>query len=151
MTQKQKLLELEKLDKYVFHGSGENLEKLEPRQALNYTTEIPEKDGRPAIFASQSVDYAIFMAIINKNNCLKGLRSGANTSSRKDGTYKITFSATKETLKQLTPESSGWVYVFDRVSFQKIKPTEFVSYNKVTPLEKIKVSMQDLPNNIKLK
>lgn len=149
MSDKQKLIELGKTDKYVFHGSGKDMESLEPRQAFNYMNGVQEKDGEPAVFASQSTDYAIFMAIINKNNCPKGFRAGASTSSKKDS-YKITFSATRETLDQLSSESSGWVYVFDRSLFKQIKPTEWASYKVVVPIEKIKVSMQDMPSDIKI-
>ncbi len=145
MTGKERLDELEKEDKYVFHGSEEKFEELEPQQA--YNGDVP--DGEPAVFASRTPDYAIFMAIMNRKNCPNGFRAG--TKWKEDG--KIEFSATKETLDQLNEKSSGYVYVFNRSDFENkhFSGVEWVSYTKVKPIEVIEVLWSDFTPEIKLK
>ncbi len=144
---KEKLLELEATGKYVFHGSESSIEVFEPRQAHNYIDGKNHPDGEPAIFASSIVEYAIFMAIINELNCPKGYHSSAGTSS---GIMK--YKATPDTLSQLAEIASGWVYVFDKNLFRQREEdgVEYVSYSNVTPIEKIQVFREDLPNSIEI-
>ncbi len=66
---REKLQTLESSDKYVFHGSGYQIENFEVRQAYNYRNGEQIPDGEPAIYASHSMLYAWFMAIINDINC----------------------------------------------------------------------------------
>jgi hypothetical protein len=148
--EKRELLQLEREDKYVFHGSGVNVETLEPRQAIDV-----EKgpDGAPGVFASNKAEYAIFMAIVNRSNFPQGFhsRSGAIQS---DGSLPVLdFAISKETLNQLQDSSSGWVYVFNKTDFaphQTKEGIEFVAHTLVTPVRKIHVSKQDLPKDIQI-
>ncbi len=150
--QKQKLLELEKIGDYVFHGSGSKIEEeFEPRQAYNHKLKedgtydaIP--DGQPAVFTSHIVDIAIFMAIFNSENLKKSCRSGF---SFVDG--DVLFRVNKETYQNLPQTAQGYVYVFLKKDFEKINSTEYVSYKKVKPVETIKISVRDLPENIEVK
>ncbi|HEV8666525.1 MAG TPA: hypothetical protein VN665_01595 [Candidatus Paceibacterota bacterium] len=146
---KLQLLKLEEEGETVFHGSGEDLESLEPRQAID-TERGP--DGEPAVFASSKADYAIFMAIINLRNCPRGARSNSGASFDEHGEATLRFGATKDTLDQLTDSAEGWVYVFDKNKFKpKEKDTvEFVTHEPIIPLQKIKVTKADLPKNIEV-
>ncbi|MEK7549849.1 MAG: hypothetical protein AAB519_02610 [Patescibacteria group bacterium] len=144
---KLRLLELEKEGGFVFHGSGVALDSLEPRQAYNFENEKQELDGIPAVYASDKVEYAIFMALINEINCPSGYRSGSGTI---DG--KLIFRASQDTLSQISEDASGWVYVFKKEQFQQRdnNGVEFISTQSVTPLERIQVRKEDLPQNIEL-
>lgn len=139
----QKLLKLEKGDEYVFHGSESLIDEFEPRQAHTIIEGQRVPDGEPAVFASPFASYAVFMAIINKTNCPKGLRSGCSYSNR-----GLEFTATKATLEQLNEQSKGYVYVFNRSDFEQKNNSEWVSYKKVKPLRLVEVYFSDLPSPI---
>lgn len=140
---KEKLINLESSGKFVFHGSDVGITEFEPRQAHNHVGGQHVPDGDPAIFASSVVDYAIFMAIINKTNCPKGYRASSRTTAG-----VTTFKTDKKTLDQLKDTSSGWVYVFDKNKFSKRKDggVEYSSSVKLTPIESVRVLKEDLPN-----
>ena len=145
---KERLLDLEREGKYLFHGSGFKLDTLEPRQAHNHPTsdkKIP--DGEPAVFASELANVAIFMAVISKPNTPSGFRSGF--SGRGDGS--VEYRVTKETMDQIK-NAKGYVHVFDRNNFQRRgDSSEWISTKPVQPIEIIEVSEKDLPNNIEVK
>jgi hypothetical protein len=133
-----RLIELEKQDQYLFHGSGLRLAKLEPRQAFTTVDDKSVPDGEPGVHASQMLDYAIFMAVINRENCPAGLRSSC---SYEDG--KLVFGATAETLEQISDDSSGYVHVFSRSDFIQRNHTEWVSHKPVEPIEVLEVTRRD--------
>lgn len=139
----KELLRLENVNKYVFHGSGSLIDEFEPRQAYTIIDGRKVADGEPAVFASPFVSYAAFMALINVNNCPKGLRS---ICSYNNGS--LVFKATKVTLEQLNERSKGFVYIFDRNNFKRRNGSEWVSFGKVKPLRLIEVGVQDLPSPI---
>jgi len=139
----KEFLELEKVNKYVFHGSESLIDEFEPRQAFTVVGGRKVPDGKPAVFASPFVAYAAFMALINSTNCPKGLRS---ICSYNDG--NLVFKASKATLEQLNGRSKGFVYIFDRINFERRNGSEWISYNKVRPIRFIEVGVQDLPSPI---
>ena len=146
----KKLSTLEKTHLYLFHGSGYKLKKLSPKQAYSWTSKgVKIKDGKPAVYASDYFQIATFMALINKKNCPKGYWSGFTLTKRTK--RKITFSATKLTLLQLKKSIKGYIYIFNKKDFKKIRPGEWASYQSVIPLHIIKVGIEDLPGNIKIK
>jgi hypothetical protein len=145
LLERKKLLELAKSGKYVFHGSGEDLKILEPRQAHSHKNGVSEKDEKPAVFASPSVDYAILMAIINQKNCPNGYHARAEPISGKEpGTYSLKFSASKKSLDQLTSESFGYVYVLEKSDFIHRRAGEYMIHNSVQPIERVIVKKEDL-------
>lgn len=149
--EKQKLIDLEKTGLYVFHGSGENLDRLEPKQAYNFVNGISEKDGEPAIFASSVAEYAIFMAIINKKNCPKGSHASVGIfTTNKSVTFK--YKASQLALDQIDEQSAGWVYIFNKSDFVENRRggIEYVRHTSLVPVEKIKVMTRDLPKPIEL-
>ena len=144
-----RLRELESVGDFVFHGSGHKLQRLEPRQAYNYSVISNEGkvlDDKPAVFASPRADIAIFRAIINKNNIQRGLRSGFSFSGDGD----LEFRATRATIDQ-TKNVKGYVYVFDKLKFIPRSSGELLSYEPVEPVEVVEVSEKDLPQNIEIK
>ncbi len=102
-------------------------------------------DGEPAVFASPFADYAIFMALINKENCPKGYRASVRSE---EGV--LIFRATQTTLSQLNEETTGFVYVFEKAKFEKRSDEEWVSYSTVTPISKIQVYLTDFAPEIKI-
>src|SRR3989344_7837128 len=145
--EKKKLIELEKSEQYVFHGSGYDLAELEPRQAIDLKK---GKDGPPAVFASTKVDYAIFMAIINRVNVPKGARSNAGATSHDDGSIEMKFKTTKAVLDSLQETAHGYVYVFYRSDFKQRGKggVEFVSYIPTQWIDVVPVRRGDLPSPI---
>lgn len=140
---REQLIELEKEDKYLFHGSGLQIEHFKPQQAYTIVNDKKIPDGEPAIFTSPFIDYAIFMSLINTENCPKGFRSGVSYNKE-----LITFRATKKTIEQLTPEKRGYVYVFSKNDFTQRNHTEWVSYREVNPIYCIIVSPLDFVQKI---
>lgn len=150
--EKKELLELEKEGLSVFHGTGADVDMLEPRQAVD-TKRGP--DGDPGVFASDKADFAIFMAIINIKNCPRGAYSRAGARSADEGSHVLDFGVSKETMEQLQDTASGWVYVFNKSDFavhpaDRKEGVEFIAHHKVAPVRKILVSIKDLPEGIEV-
>lgn len=151
---KSKLIELEKEGKYVFHGSGiPALEYLEPKQA-NHVPDMNKKeerilDGEPAVSATPYLDFAIFRALINRNNIDFNFHSGFGFKNNKKE-FRVSSQKVLEEVKN----KKGFVYVFDKKDFSpysrdglaKPENLEWRSYTKVKPLEIVKVSFTDLPD-----
>ncbi|MDO8512636.1 MAG: hypothetical protein Q7S57_05145 [bacterium] len=141
---REKLLALEDEGKYVFHGSPNNIELLEPRQGYNFNeiTGEQEKDGNPAVFATQYANLAIFRALINDKNIKEesSCRSGVDDAG-------LHFTASRNLLdyaKTITAK----IYVLDKNSFSNFDHIQGRSEQPVTPLEVIEVTAEDLPENI---
>jgi len=144
---REKLLSLEKEGRYVFHGSPDIIETLEPRQAYNQNKEAGEmeKDGEPAVFATPYADVAIFRALINANGVL-----GESTSSFGINGEQLHFSATKNLLDS-AKNKIGKVYVLDKQKFQNFEGMQCRSIESNSPIEIIEVGVDDLPQNIETK
>ena len=138
---KMKLLELEKENKYLFHGSPNLINELEPRQP---TRGENEKHGKISICATPYADIAIFRSIVNPQNstCEKHF-SGFGLNQKKEN-VKFKFETTIEVLNSLK-NKSGYVYVLNKDLFRKKNKMEWRTENKITPLEVLKVSFNDLP------
>lgn len=145
MNGREHLENLQHEERYVFHGSENRVEELEPRQAYTIVGGRKIPDGEPAVFASPFVDYAIFMAIINKTNCPKGCRSGYS----KNGDI-IKFTATQATLLQLNPSSRGYVHVFKKSDFQQRNESEWVSYKNAKPVDVVEVLWSDFRPKVEI-
>jgi hypothetical protein len=143
-----RLIELEKEDRYVFHGSGLRLEQLEPRQAYTFVDGVSVPDDSPAIFASHCIDYAIFMALINRQTCPLGHSSRC---LHEDG--QLVFGASRQTLDQLNDSTKGFVHVFDRKDFKLRGESEWMCLEQIAPVEIIEIrfadfrpTIQDIPH-----
>ncbi len=143
---KEKLLALEATGKFVFHGSpNPNIEALEPRQATTFENGVEVPDDKPAVHATSYADVAIFMALINKDNCPHGYDSGFEYQG------KPVFYASQKTIDQLTPDKKAFIYVFDREKFAQRGKLQVICYEKVEPNEMIEISAADLPSNIEVR
>ncbi len=143
---REKLLALEKEGKYVFHGSPEQIEILEPRQAegKNEVTGEMERDGAPAVFATQYADMAIFRALVNAKGVFEDSESSFGIDD--DGLH---FSATRNLL-EAAKRKTGKVYVLDRSKFDQLEAMQCRSHGSVAPLQAVEVTYDDLPKNIRI-
>lgn len=140
LTPREKLLALEKEGRFVFHGSRENIEILEPRQAYNYQ----EKDGAPAVFATPYADVAIYRALINANNI-----NGKSSNSFGINKNRLFFK-TSANLLEAAKHITGNVYVLDKNMFTEFQGTECRSNHEIQPMQVIRVYAEDLPSNIEI-
>ena len=138
---KDTLNELGSKQQYVFHGTGTIIEEFEPRQA--YNKNIP--DGKPAVWATPVLNYAIFNALFNKINCPRGYTARVN----KLNSDNLTYEATKESLDQINENTKGCIYVFNRSDFEQKNMSEWISYKKVKPIKMFEISRKDFPLPIK--
>jgi hypothetical protein len=144
---KEKLHTLEQTGNFLFHGSPHVLDILEPRQAQTIKDEKVGMvdDGEPAVATSPFADVAIFRALINSVNIF----GNYYTSSFSYRNGALSFTTNQETLEQ-AKSCIGYVYVFNKSDFEKYSPMEYRSLKAVTPIEVVKVTFVDLPNNIEI-
>lgn len=143
---RKKLLELERSELYVFHGSGLRIDSLEPRQAHTIIDNVKVNDGEPAVFASNFIDYAIFMAVINHHNLKGGCRSSCSYTD--PGGFE--FGALQSTLDKLNPDTTGFVHVLDRKLFTMRGGSEWMSTEHNTPLDVIEVRWSDFTHPVSI-
>lgn len=136
------LIELERHENYVFHGSGRSHSQLEPRQAYTVVNGQSIKDGEPAIFASELVDYAIFMALIDVN-WITGCR--ASCSFEKG---RLIFSANQFTIDQFANPIVGFVHVLEKRKFTPRCGIEWLSTTIVKPSRVLEVRVDDFQKTI---
>jgi len=144
---REKLLELEKTGNYVFHGSPSTLDFLSPHQAEgeNMKTGEMEKDGSPAICASDLAEQAIFRALIHEKCSSKDSRTGFGTDEADDLHFWTT-----QNLIDIAKNSTGKVYVIEKNQFNKFKGHEWRSNQPIIPEVVIEVTFDDLPKDIKI-
>jgi hypothetical protein len=142
---RERLLELEREGRFVFHGSPDTIEKLEPRQAEDQNAETGEmeKDGTPAVFASPFADVAIFMALMRGDN-VPGTRTSRYNMDSENGLH---FAATKNLLDNAR-NITGRVYVLDKQQFTDFKGADCRSEKPIDPIDTIEVTAGDLPPGI---
>ncbi|OGM99266.1 MAG: hypothetical protein A2915_02635 [Candidatus Yanofskybacteria bacterium RIFCSPLOWO2_01_FULL_41_34] len=145
---KETLMNLEKEGLYVFHGSTELIQELEPRQAKVWNKDKKEMvaHGEPSVVATPFAEIAIFRAIIS--NKIKS-NDGKHYSSFGSDGHKPFFETTLKILEQ-AKDVVGYVYVFKKEDFTKLSPMEWRSNKKLKPVRTFEVHFQDLPENIKL-
>ena len=138
------LVELERNGLYVFHGSGRSHRQLEPRQAYTVVNGQSVKDGEPAVFASELVDYAIFMALIDVNWVI-GCRAFCTYENG-----RLIFGANRLTLEQLEKPIVGFVHVLEKRKFTQRSGIEWLSTSIVKPSSVLEVRVDDFQKTIKL-
>lgn len=139
---RRELLSLEKTGKYVFHGSPDRIEILEPRQAVNKG----ENDGNPAIFATPHTDTAIFRSLINDRNVTGDSESKFGIDDKKGGLY---FEATQNLIDNARGKI-GKVYILDKKDFFQFEGTQCITEKTIKPIRVIEVNYDDLPDYIKI-
>jgi len=140
---RERLLSLEKEEKYVFHGSPVRVDALEPRQAGGHDEETGhyEDDGTPAVFASTYADCAIFMAFIRG-------REYENKMGIDD--FNQLHFVAHRVLMEGAKDKIGYVYVLDKNDFGDFRGLDCTSKKPVHPREVIEVTFGDLPKDIKV-
>lgn len=148
-----KLTEMEKTGEYVFHGSPYgDIKTLEPKQARHFPN--PENleefilDGDPAVSATPYVDFAIFRALINRENVIFSFRSGFGFDQNKQKEFRVSNQKVLDYIK----DKKGFVYVFDKNHFEPYSRSgkahegsmEWRAYKEVKPKEIIEVQYDDL-------
>ncbi len=145
---KESLMNLEKEGLYVFHGSTELIQELEPRQAKIWDKDKKEmiEHGEPSVVATPFAEVAIFRVVIS--NKIKADDGKHYSAFGSDG-EKPYFEATPSMLKN-AKNAVGYVYVFKKEDFTKLSPMEWRSNKKLKPIRTFEVYFQDLPENITL-
>lgn len=148
LSLRERLLSLEKEGKFVFHGSPDNIDTLEPRQPFisNIKSKIKEKHGEPCVVATPRADIAIFRAIVNPKN-FPEKEYASSFSINKDDTLRLC--ATKQVLENIK-DKRGFVYVLDKSLFKRFSGMEWRSKQTIKPNEVILVTAEDLFPNIQL-
>lgn len=134
------LRELEKSGLYVFHGSLDLFDCLEPRQAhtLNKETGEMEEDGEPAVFATPFLDIALFRALMNRKDV-----EGPSESSFDYREGRLYFSAT-DNIRLAAEHKRGKIYILPKETFVEYDVVQLISPKKVIPFEVIEITMNDL-------
>lgn len=145
MKGKEKLLSLEKENKFVFHGSPDTIKVLEPMQGKNDDPKSNKMESeKPAVFATPYAEISIFRALINSKN----VKGKSKSSFGIKGKQKH-FSATKNLLEE-AKKKIGKVYVLDKHKFKNFDGMQCRSEEPVTPVEIVEVTIKDLPKGIKV-
>lgn len=133
---------LEKLaatKQFVFHGSKQKLNALEPRQA--YSDNAP--DGAPAVFAAgeHAVALAVFMALRGPG------KSGFSTQSAHDGFFDLR--ADQAVIDHMRSQNAvGYVHVLSKHEFTRDTHHQWRSPEVVRPIIVVPVTARDLPEAI---
>lgn len=136
---------LKKLEdgKYLFHGSNKKINALEPRQAYDWSSGKKQKDGTPAVFATDNLDRAIFMALLRDI-------PGMHGSEYRVGKYILHINKRKEEELSKISNINGFVMVLPRDKFKK-SGADYRAETEIKPDFIIKVTKKDLPSNIEVR
>lgn len=149
---KKSLEWLSKDGEFVFHGSPQKLERLEPHQQTHYNkkNKKSEPDGKPAVCAAVSYEVAIFRALISSPVArLLGIKNYYSEFGLRKG--KPYFKANQESVEMASRlDALGYVHVFSKKDFQPHDNLESRAYKGVEPLFVIEVKSSDLPKNIEI-
>lgn len=128
----------------LLHGSAQNLDVVEPRQA----NDAAKKSGnKNAVYAVSDPVLPIFYAIKNKEKINGKVQSGFD-NNLETGEKEYEFVVPKEALEK-GPWTSGVIYIFDRSQFQQEANdegelgSEWTAEAKVKPLAKLEVGLED--------
>jgi hypothetical protein len=138
------LVEMERDGAYVFHGSGRSHDQLEPRQAYTVVNGQSIKDGEPAIFASELVDYAIFMALIDVN-WISGCRASCSFENG-----RLVYGANQLTIDQFAKPIIGFVHVLEKNKFAPRCGIEWMCTSIVKPSGVLEVTVDDFQKTIRI-
>ena len=130
------------LDQFVFHGSPDVIDELQPRQPLSHG----KPDGEPAVCATTDIDQAIFRALINRRQDEKAGRMDHRSAWT---TYQgdTAFLTTKSSYESMQADGTGYVYALNIVGFSPYR-SEMRSPVAIKPDFSVLVSERDLPAGI---
>ena len=139
---------LQQSGRYVFHGSPNRLDMLEPRQAHQHNSETGENipDGEPAVFASENFEQAIFKGLVSQSY---NFGPGKRVSGWDGSSSKLHYYAQGDLLEKARLESSkAYVHVFLKGDFDYVRGSEHRAHKPVKPKFIVEVNGSDLPENI---
>lgn len=124
----------------LFHGSCELVEFLEPRQQTtrNRDTGIVQKDGEPAVCATEKIEIAVFRALTSG---LKNESGYASSFSTDRDMIKLRLS---KKMRGKFIRSRGYLYILKKEGFEKYRGYEWRCEKKVTPYMIKHVDYNDL-------
>lgn len=134
---------------YVYHGSSQRLDSLEPRQqkTWDYDQQVSVLDGEPAVCAANVYEPAIFRALINRYFDL----SNSHWSGWGGNGATIQYRATQTALDGASKEGvTGYVHVFRKEQFAPYRGMECRTNEVIIPELVVAVSAKDLPPNIEI-
>ncbi len=131
---------------YIFHGSPNDIKKLEARQANDVKG---TKDNiLKAVYATNIPEIAEFHALLNKRKG-KTFYARWETGKNSQGELTIKFMVNRETLDNM---SDGYVYVLKEKDFRRSrkKSSQFSKEEDYTPTYKIPVKKENLEHKIEI-
>lgn len=127
------------VERFLYHGTWvDGINTLEPRQAYNGDS----PDGDPAVFATNDIDYAIFMALIGTNSW------GGWDSKKYSGRGFYLYEEFLEYLTRRRQPIDGHVYFLDADDFTESRGQIFRTSRPVRALGSVAVGIHDLPSDI---
>ena len=117
---------------YLYHGSPEKLDRIEPRPARGVG---PEKDRLNAVYATHIQNLAIAFSlpfVPNENNNLS---------------LQVSLQAAEPEIHleagSLDMARSGFLYTVPSASFEQLDDEQWVSYSSVEPCDKVRINPKD--------
>ena len=118
--------------RYLYHGSPEKLDRIEPRPARGVG---PEKDRLHAVYATHIQNLAIVFSlpfIPNENNNLS---------------FQVSFQTDEPEIHleagSLDISRPGFLYTVPSASFEQLDDEQWISYSPVEPCGKIQINPKD--------
>lgn len=126
---------------FLLHGSGEELNTLEPQQANDAHK---ESGNKKAVYAVTDAALSIFYAIKDRSKIKGNVISGRTHSN---GEVSYHFVMPKDSLEK-HPYKEGVVYILNKADFnpeydEGIHSNEWTSFESITPWAKLKVGPED--------
>lgn len=150
---KHKLLQFLLENNYLLHGTSiEEVEMLEPRQA----NDASKKSGnQTAVYAVDDPILPLFYAIKDRKRLRGMVRSGYSIDDKGNKIYRFQIDGTRS---EENPWKNGVVLVLPKSSFEQTKDdngkstSEWVSYEPVVPVARLRVTPEDFPylNDVKV-
>ena len=117
---------------YLYHGSPEDMDRIEPRPARGMG---PEKDCLNAVYATHIRNLAIVFSLPFTPN------ENGNLS------FRVSLQADKPEIRleagSLDASRAGFLYMVPSDSFEQLDDEQWVSYGPVEPCEKIQTNPKD--------
>ena len=117
---------------YLYHGSPEDMDRIEPRPARGMG---PEKDRLNAVYATHIRNLAIVFSLPFTPN------ENGNLS------FRVSLQADKPEIRleagSLDASRAGFLYMVPSDSFEQLDDEQWVSYGPVEPWEKIQTNPKD--------
>ena len=147
INSRERLVELERSGKYLFHGTSEIVDVFEPRQAMNFDGEKMVEDDKPGVFASAEIEIPIFRSIFSSTNMRE--KEGSFKTGMADHNDHVVTSANRDAIEAVRGET-GFVYVLNKKDFAHRKGNEYIAYKPVKPVAVCETSYKDITEVVEI-